>query len=275
MVGKQLLQRAVVLSLLMLSCFLYLHTTSSVESPFKGQLQEDMVLYNCLFGDLVGKTYVEIGALDGVMFSNTFSFEALNDWTGLLIEADPWNFSRLRVNRPYNFVMHRAICPPEQKSFTGHGGPVSAAIDTISAKYKEVWYSGDVRTYEVPCITFAEAFQKAGIRRIEFFSLVMGGAEEYALKTMDWSVEVGVWLVKLDKSNSARDQRIRDMLKDHGYEPTYPFFYLGNFTQNSFNNEIFVSKEYAAKIRVNVVNGVCGRESWQTIVKKYERKPSA
>lgn len=49
-----------------------------------------------------GKTggfFLEIGALDGVRFSNTYALEKHFGWTGLLIEANPRTFSKISENR--------------------------------------------------------------------------------------------------------------------------------------------------------------------------------
>lgn len=44
--------------------------------------------------------FIECGAYDGETRSNTLFLERFNGWTGLLIEADPINFTKmLRKNR--------------------------------------------------------------------------------------------------------------------------------------------------------------------------------
>ncbi len=42
--------------------------------------------------------FVEVGAQDGLWLSNTWWLEAERDWRGLLIEADPHNYHRLRMS---------------------------------------------------------------------------------------------------------------------------------------------------------------------------------
>jgi hypothetical protein len=41
-----------------------------------------------------------MGALDGIMFSNTYSFEKDFGWKGVLVEADPAHYRRLVEHRP-------------------------------------------------------------------------------------------------------------------------------------------------------------------------------
>ena len=46
--------------------------------------------------------FIECGAADGESFSNSLLFEMRHQWTGLLIEANPYSFSQLmEKNRKY------------------------------------------------------------------------------------------------------------------------------------------------------------------------------
>ena len=58
-----------------------------------------------------GGTFVELGALDGERFSNTYLLEHCFNWSGLLIEAQPSNAAQLmRSNRPRAVKLHSAVC---------------------------------------------------------------------------------------------------------------------------------------------------------------------
>jgi Methyltransferase FkbM domain len=80
----------------------------------QSQSREDEHLLQ-YFNGLCGGTYLEMGALDGVTFSNSYVFHksALN-WTGLLIELAPRNFARLKKNRPHDITVHAAVCSPRR-----------------------------------------------------------------------------------------------------------------------------------------------------------------
>jgi len=56
----------------------------------------------CFFGNKpCGGTFIEMGAVDGIFLSNTYSLEVDLDWSGLLIEASPKEFAKLnaRIDR--------------------------------------------------------------------------------------------------------------------------------------------------------------------------------
>ena len=58
--------------------------------------------------------FVEMGALDGVLFSNTKFFEDARNWRGLLIEPNSVEFEKLSVNRPNAISVNAAVCAQRQ-----------------------------------------------------------------------------------------------------------------------------------------------------------------
>ena len=55
--------------------------------------------------------FLEMGALDGIVFSNSFIFEHCLGWNGILIEANAFNYEHLIQNRPCTFNVWSAACP--------------------------------------------------------------------------------------------------------------------------------------------------------------------
>ena len=77
-------------------------------SVCKSQSQEDEHLLS-FFGGFCGGTYVKLGALDGITFSNTYAFNKALGWKGVLIELSPTTFARLRANRPNELAVVNAV----------------------------------------------------------------------------------------------------------------------------------------------------------------------
>ena len=67
----------------------------------KSQQGEDLTLIRNVFCDVCThqRTYLEIGALDGMKYSNTLVLERDANWGGLLIEGLPANAKNLILNR--------------------------------------------------------------------------------------------------------------------------------------------------------------------------------
>ena len=71
---------------------------------YYSQCQEDIFLNENIFKNKKNGTYIELGALDGVLYSNTKFFEDSLNWKGILIEPHPEKFKLLQINRPNNFL---------------------------------------------------------------------------------------------------------------------------------------------------------------------------
>jgi hypothetical protein len=62
----------------------YLYTNYIIKMYYS-QCEEDIFLNKNYFKNKKNGTYIELGALDGVLFSNTKFFEDTLNWTGILI----------------------------------------------------------------------------------------------------------------------------------------------------------------------------------------------
>ncbi len=55
--------------------------------------------------------FIEIGAYDGITYSNTYNLEKNKKWTGLLVEPTKENFELCKANRP-NSKVFNYVCVP-------------------------------------------------------------------------------------------------------------------------------------------------------------------
>lgn len=77
-----------------------------------------------------GNTYVEIGALDGLKYSNTLQLASCYGWLGILVEGSPESASALHSNAPTTRGVaaethHGAVCSPPRTTtlFSTDGDP--------------------------------------------------------------------------------------------------------------------------------------------------------
>lgn len=160
--------------------------------------------------------FLEMGALDGITFSNTLMFEQCLGWNGLLIEANPKSFTKLLENRPCAITIGEAACKVDD-------GPTlrMAGNEGVASIVKD-----NVKDYvEVPCRPLSQMLEENGIDRINFFSLDVEGAELNVLQTLDWEkVKIDVLLVEADfvynaQKGGTQDEKIkavRDFVKSKG-----------------------------------------------------------
>lgn len=83
-----------------------LHPEAYDKVPYYGQYRQDKFFNEQFFKNKKNGVYVDIGAYDGISFSNTYFFDKELGWKGICIEPNPDVFKELFENRP------NAICLP-------------------------------------------------------------------------------------------------------------------------------------------------------------------
>lgn len=238
------------------------HCKASQETPQgsmkfnMSQGREDEWLYDKIFSklpksEILGGTFIEIGALDGVFLSNTYYFEKKLDFRGVLIEGQPHNQVLLRKNasiRNQSAIFTNGICNYDENLLPGslkftstnnvNGSATSTAFNQTSEVFLNVWHKGDTKnpTKPVIClpmqsiltmtgrIAFSYCFLSifmasfVGLLDVDLFSLDVEGAELFVLKTIDFKViNFRVILVELDYSDAVKNQQVRDLLESNGF----------------------------------------------------------
>jgi FkbM family methyltransferase len=211
------------------------HQTSNCKVPpprksvFYSQSNEDIDLYNAFFCNVTNGVFVEMGALDGVRFSNTKFFDDSLGWSGALIEASPRSALKLKQTRknPRNIIFSEAACPEGQISinFIENSEPaVSGGVDSMSDSFRDEWHKGThgkENIIAVPCRTLSAILQefvhRSGANHVDFFSLDVEGGEFQVLKTFDFKVPVNSWIIEMDGNDKEKDESVRQLLKEHGY----------------------------------------------------------
>jgi len=102
---------------------------------YYSQNGEDSLLWE-LFKDKPEPGYfVEVGALDGMRFSNTYSFEQAG-WTGICIEAHPDYIELLRRNRPNSKIVHAAVADFDREHINFYANS-RGSLSTLNADLEE------------------------------------------------------------------------------------------------------------------------------------------
>ena len=99
----------------------------------RAQDKEDMWLYENWFYGKEGGVILESGALDGVMYSNSYLFEKWAKWMPIHVEADPRNYIKLVRNREKSVNINAALCgEPKVLHYTNDdGGQIQGELQQI------------------------------------------------------------------------------------------------------------------------------------------------
>ena len=187
----------------------------------RSQYSEDLMLLPYLLRAAAWQpgTFVELGALDGVLFSNTHALERCFGWSGLLLEANSANFERLRTSGRRAVKVHSAVCKEAgYVNFTLQGVNVAAQVDAMSPLFRR--RHGRANHHweheRVPCRPLSDLMAEAGLRSgAHFLSLDVEGAEERVLETIDPACFTVV-LVEMDGTSPKRDRRVHQTLEAAG-----------------------------------------------------------
>jgi len=96
-------------------------------ASFLSQAGQDLWVFGEAFNEMVGGFFVDVGAHDGVTFSNTYLLEHRYRWRGICIEANPKSFAILAANRN---VACLNICLDAQEGYVEFvtKGPTSGIV---------------------------------------------------------------------------------------------------------------------------------------------------
>ena len=223
--------------------------TVARRSMSKSQDREDVHLYDMLFkDDKEPGVFLEIGALDGELFSNTYFYEHALGWKGILVEANPANAAKLRTApRPRSAIFTLAVCGidegfqhPGNLTFSKAGGAVATAVDHAAPGFLDNWKDTlGAERVSVPCVPLQLLIDATGLWDIDLFSLDVEGGEKFVLDTVDLrKTNIRVIMIEQDGWNKEKDQWVRDHLVSHGFQKVETTFV------NPHGNEIFVNPRF-------------------------------
>lgn len=192
-------------------------------SALRAQHGEDAQLAQ-RFGHKRGGYYVEVGALDGEKLSNTYYFEKVLGWSGVLVEADPQQADNCRRTRPASHVANRAaMAPGAPGSVTLEVADGNEEFSTLSPNrvYAGILKERNIttRSIEVPTATLDEILEQAGAGAIDFVTIDVEGHELDVMRGFDlarWRPTV----ILIESAGGAPNVRIAMQLFRAGYART-------------------------------------------------------
>ena len=165
---------------------------------------------------LGGNVFLEMGALDGIRYSNTLALE-MAGWRGVMIEANPQNCGLLKDNRRSGRAVNicAGVC-------AAGGGPLEFEL-VMSATSRMVstplppnaTAAQRAKRIQVPCMPLGQILRDLAVTRLTYLSLDVEGAELFVLRTIDWSaVRIDVLQWECSYKNTCAE--IRSLLVSRG-----------------------------------------------------------
>jgi len=171
-----------------------------MEKIFHSQSGQDKTMFEHFFKNYEKPGFfIELGALDGVLISNSLFYEKILKWNGICIEPTERHFNNLLIQRKcYKFS---DVIYDEEKEVTFYSAPPCCdSLNGIKEKYdqrhliridretKQYNYTkNDIIEIKKKSRTMDSILNEVGIKNIDFLSLDTEGSELNILKSINWS----------------------------------------------------------------------------------------
>jgi FkbM family methyltransferase len=183
---------------------------------------QDAFVYKAFFQDREGKgNFVDVGAYDGVTFSNSLFFERHLGWQGICIEPLPDAFAKLRQSRTAVCLN----CAVSDRDGTGvfvdvdmpnYGKMYSGLRSEYDPRHVNILqrHATGGRLINVPTRRLPDILDENGMRQVDYMSIDTEGGELKILK----SIDLGRYNVRvISVENNYNDPAIRNYLLGLGY----------------------------------------------------------
>jgi hypothetical protein len=161
--------------------------------------------------------FIEFGAYDGVIFSNTHLLEKHFGWNGILIDPIPSHYESMKQSRNCKLI-HGAITAKHQESVLIEELPASDLSRFVSKRkiFKKV--------HEVKAFTLQEVIdQNLSSNDIDFLSIDIEGNDIQILKSLDFSINK-IKAICVEHNFREGSDEIIGFMHKNGYDLVYRDF---------------------------------------------------
>lgn len=215
-----------------LSIILYLLSFSHPSFNYYSQIGQDKFVHE-LLGNKKNGIFIDIGAYDGIEFSNSYFFEKELGWTGICIEPLPFAFERLIKNRscicingcianfngkaPFLKIANsdtNNYWPQTLSGLIEKYDPYQLALAEFVAREQ----SATMEIIETSCLILNDLLEKNNITHIDYLSLDTEGGELEILKSIDFDrFDIDIIDAENNFINGKQDTQVQEFLLSKGF----------------------------------------------------------
>lgn len=171
-----------------------------------------------------GGFFLDVGAHDGITFSNSYFFESRRGWSGICLEPNPDVFERLTENRSCEVLNAAAYVESvESISFSrchGYTEMLSGLESFQDPRHRErierenEETNGKVESIQVAAVFLPALLAERNVEKIDYLSLDIEGGELEVLKTLDYDkTEISIATVE----NNYSQTDLRQFMESKGF----------------------------------------------------------
>ena len=200
--------------------------------PYYSQIQQDRVLQEKFFFRQEIGFFVDVGAEEGVLGSNSLFFEE-KGWKGICIEPHPDSFAKLQAVRKCTCLPIAASSSKGRTKFTKINGPLQV-LSGITNKYDERHHEriqreieksgGSKEEIEVETETLETIFAQQGVKEVHYLSIDVEGGELEVLKGINFD-EVMIHIIDIENNYPDKFSEVRKFLFKKGFSKSFSILF--------------------------------------------------
>lgn len=167
--------------------------------------------------------YVDVGANDGLIVSNTAYFDLDLNWKGICIEPHPRAFSELIKNRTNSINLNICISDEEGEvdfcAVSGYAEMLSGIEKCYHPDHKKrikseiEKYGGNKEIVKIISKPLRQVLSENEVKKVDYLSIDTEGSELQILKSIDFDA-VDIRVISTENSSGSD---IKNFLKDKGF----------------------------------------------------------
>jgi mRNA-degrading endonuclease HigB of HigAB toxin-antitoxin module len=203
---------------------------------YKSQDGIDRFLNDTFFQNKTDGTYVEIGALNGVINSPTYFFEKSLGWTGLLVEPHPLMYTflsryRSKINIISNSVISNSTDSVLYTYILFDQPGISGIVNTMPNEQMNIYNNSNVRgTYNAEPVSLTNLILSTNYSSADFMIIHVSGHEYEVVLSWDFSIPIDIIMIMTYPEFSDNTTKIQEYVVSHGY----------NYTTTFANYDVFI-----------------------------------
>lgn len=196
-----------------------------------------------LKGPVQDGIFLELGACDGVLYSNTKMLEDHYGFSGILIEPVEKFYQDLVRNRSKSKCFNCAVSDSNSATVEYVGTNACSGISSTINKGAMQYVDSQVLR-QVPNRKLSEIIADTPFAYIDIMIVDVEGGEMRVLKSMDWDFPVFIVIVEAHSGEVEENQRIADFMYSKGFV----------FKERQRGNHVFYNPNYARKNLFKEIN---------------------
>lgn len=209
--------------------------------------------------------FIEIGAYDGVTFSNTYFFEKSRNWNGICIEPIPSVFEKLSKNRACECINGAISLHEGFVELTHVDGP-SEMLTGITNNYhndheKRIEselnkLGGEINNLHVKSYKLADILAERNIKKVDYCSIDVEGSELEVLNSINFhDVQFSVFSIE----NNYDDPKFEEFMTSNGFQLIGKLDADDIYVNNNFNDIESMNKSLIKYKIQNKLNNIKSR----------------